>query len=273
MTLTIGHITYANCAPFFHYLPAAGFSGEIVRGVPSQLNRMLACGELDASPSSSFEYARNWQDYLLLPGHSISALGPVKSVLLFSPRPLEDLRRVEIALTGESATSVNLLRVLLLEFLGHGEVACQVPGRPVEELFAEGSPALLIGDRALKASLEKVEGRWVYDLGELWHRFTGLPFVFALWILRLNSAREKRGEVIDLLAQLAESRSRAFASLEKLAAESPERQWMGEERLADYWRCMSYDLTDDHIAGLQLFFRLSIKHGLLDQMPEIRFFE
>jgi chorismate dehydratase len=273
MTLTIGHITYANCAPFFHYLPAAGFSGKIVPGVPSRLNQMLAGGELDASPSSSFEYARNWQEYLLLPGHSISAFGPVKSVLLFSPRPLEELRGAEIALTGESATSVNLMRILLKEFLGHGEVNCRVPERPVEELLAEGSPALLIGDRALKASLEKVEGRCVYDLGELWQRYTGLPFVFALWILRRQSALEKRGEVIDLLAQLAESRRRAFASLKKLASESPERQWMGEEGLADYWRCMSYELTEDHIAGLQLFFRLSVKHGLLDQMPEIRFFE
>jgi chorismate dehydratase len=273
MTLTIGHITYANCAPFFHYLPAAGFSGQVVPGVPSRLNRMLAGGELDASPSSSFEYARNWQEYLLLPGHSISASGPVKSVLLFSPRPLEHMRGTEIALTGESATSVNLLRILLLEFLGHGEVVCRVPERPVEEVLSEGTPSLLIGDRALKTSLEKAQGRFIYDLGELWHRFTGLPFVFALWILRRQSAIEKRGEVIALLDQLTESRKRAFASLEKLAAESPERQWMGEEGLADYWRCMSYELTGEHIEGLKLFFRLSVKHGLLDRMPEIRFFE
>ena len=273
MTLTVGHITYANCAPFFHYLLTAGFAGRIVPGVPAELNRLLAGGALDVSPSSSFEYARNWRDYLLLPGHSISARGPVKSVLLFSPCPLEELEGAEIALTGESATSVNLLHILLREFLHHRQVLLRVPGQPVEELIAAGRPALLIGDRALKAARETRKGLNVHDLGELWYRFTGLPFVFALWILRREAAANKRKEVLALLAQLAESRDRAFASLETLAAESPERAWMGEEPLADYWRCMSYELSEDHVAGLQLFFSLSQKYGLLSELPEIRFFE
>lgn len=273
MTLTVGHITYANCVPFFHYLPELGFAGRIVPGVPAQLNRLLASGDLDVSPSSSFEYARNWQEYLLLPGHSISACGPVQSVLLFSDTPLERLDGEEIALTGESATSVNLLRILLREFLHHEKVVCRVPREPVEEILAVGRPALLIGDRALKAAAEVKGGRHVYDLGELWHKHTGLPFVFALWILRRDAAQRKRQEVRALLDLLAASRARAFASLEKLAAESPERQWMGEERLVDYWRCMSYDLSDAHVAGLRLFFRLARKHGLLDLEPEVRFFD
>lgn len=273
MTLNVGHITYANCAPFFHYLGDLGFSGRIVPGVPAQLNRLLACGELDVSPSSSFEYARNWQDYLLLPGHSISSNGPVQSVLLFASVPLEALDGVEITLTGESATSVNLLQILLREFLGFGKVVCRVPRGPMEEVLAAGRPALLIGDRALKAAAGGAEGRFVYDLGELWHRFTGLPFVFALWILRRDAAQNKRPEVLSLLSQLTDSRARAFASLEKLAAESPEWQWMGEERLVEYWRCMTYDLTAAHLEGLQLFFRLARKHDLLDQEPEVRFFE
>lgn len=91
MNLSVGHITYANCAPFFHYLDSSGFSGRIVPGVPSHLNRLLAEGEIDISPSSSFEYARGWRQYLLLPGQSISSRGPVQSVLLFSSRPLEEL--------------------------------------------------------------------------------------------------------------------------------------------------------------------------------------
>lgn len=85
MSLTVGHITYANCVPFFRHLQDSGFCGRIVQGVPAQLNALLAAGQIDLSPSSSFEYARNWRDYLLLPDLSISASGPVKSVLLFSP--------------------------------------------------------------------------------------------------------------------------------------------------------------------------------------------
>ena len=270
MTLTVGHITYANCVPFFHYLDAAGFRGRIVEGVPAELNRLLASGAIDVSPSSSFEYACRWQDYLLLPGHSISSRGPVRSVLLFSARPIETLEGTEIALTGESATSVNLLRILLAECYGLRQVTCRVPDRPVEALIAEGVPALLIGDRALRAALG-ASGH-VYDLGELWCRFTGLPFVFALWILRREAARTKTQEVAALLRHLTDARARAFASLEAVAATTPERLWMGEGGLIDYWRCMSYELDEQHLAGLRLFFALAVKHGLLTAAPEIRFF-
>lgn len=273
MTLTIGHISYINCAPFFHYLQECGFDGRIVGGVPSELNRRLACGDLDLSPSSSFEYAHNWRNYLLLPGQSISASGPVKSVLLFTSRPIEELEGEPIALTGESATSVNLLQILLREFYGHKEVNCRVPAVPIEEVMAEGGAALLIGDRALRAATKVDRTQRVYDLAELWHRHTGLPFVFALWILRRDAACRDPQGVRSLLKQLAASRQRALADLQTLAANTPERNWMGERELIDYWRAMSYDLDDSHIEGLRLFFALAVKHGLLAETPEIHFFE
>lgn len=273
MSLSIGHITYANCAPFFSHLREVGFEGEIVPGVPSRLNQMLAEGFLDLSPSSSFEYARNWRDYLLLPGHSISTFGPVKSVLLFSEAPLDQLEGASIALTGESATSVNLLKVLLQEFVGLRNIGYALPQKPVEEQIAEGRPGLLIGDRALKTAMAKGAGGGIYDLGELWCRYTGLPFVFALWILRLDSARRQSQEIRTLQLQLNNSRQRAFSSLENLAKRTPERAWMPEDQLVDYWRCMSYDLDAIHLEGLRLFCRLCLKHGLLEEMPEFAFFE
>lgn len=271
MSLIVGHITYANCAPFFRHLREAGFYGRIVPGVPARLNHLLAAGEIDVSPSSSFEYGRNWREYVLLPGFSISSRGPVQSVLLFAPGPLEALEGKEIAITGESATSVNLLKILLQEYVGLGEAKVAVPEGPVEGMLPE-RPALLIGDRALRASLQVPPGVRIFDLGELWFRFTGLPFVFALWILRRQAASERPEAVRTLLAQLSESRRRALASLADLAADAPERLWLGKERLEAYWRCMSYDLGPAHLEGLRLFFRLSVKHGLLPQEPEIAFF-
>lgn len=271
MTLVVGHITYANCTPFFRFLPEAGFAGRIVPGVPAELNRLLAAGEIDVSPSSSFEYARNWRQYLLLPDLSISASGPVRSVLLFSPRPPRDLAEEEIALTAESATSVHLLQILLREFYGLPAVRAAVPTRPVEDLVAAGRPALLIGDRALRAALAPPGGQKVYDLGELWYRHTGLPFVFALWIARRQAVERCRAQVLALQPQLTESVRRSFSSLERLAAETPEREWLGEAGLVAYWRAMSYELSEDHLRGMRLFFQLCRKYGFLDEVPEIRF--
>ncbi len=273
MTLRVGHITYANCAPFFHYLGETGFSGRIVPGVPAQLNTLLAGGQIDVSPSSSFEYARNWHDYLLLPGHSISARGPVRSVLLFTSRPLEDLDGETIALTGESATSVHLLKILFREFLGHRSCSSRIPvGETAEAVVETGGSALLIGDKALQMARRPDLWRHCFDLGELWARFTGLPFVFALWILRRDAAAAQPAAVAELLEQLTRARRMAFADLPQLAARSPERAWMPEAELVDYWRTMDYDLEECHLAGLRLYCQLCVKYGFLSEVPEIRFF-
>jgi chorismate dehydratase len=271
MSLVVGHIKYINCAPFFHYLPPCGFAGRIIGGVPSHLNRLLAQGEIDISPSSSFEYARNWREYLLLPDVSISACGPVKSVLLFSRRPIEALEGAAIALTGDSATSINLLQVILREFYGLRDYRCEVPARPVEEVIAAGGAALLIGDRALREALTG-RSRYVYDLAELWLEHTGMPFVFALWILRRQAAMVKYADIKTLQRQLKCSLELAFASLPRLAAATPEREWMGETGLVDYWRSMSYELGNAHLDGLRFYFHLCARHKLLAEEPEIRFF-
>jgi len=270
--LTIGHIAYANCEPFFHYLRECGFAGTIRAGVPAELNRFLAEGEVDLSPSSAFEYLRNWRDYQILPGLSISSLGAVKSVLFFSARPIEQLRGEEILLTGESASSVHLLHVLLREYYGFEEVLCRVPPGLLEDRIQQGAPALLIGDRALRLA-RNVPGAHVHDLGELWYRFTGLPFVFALWILRQSVAVRHPAEVSAFCRQLQASTLRALDDLPQLAKGAPDYAWYGEQNLVDYWESVSYGLGDRHLAGLRLYAQLLVKYGFLAELPEVKFFK
>jgi len=271
MAFRVGHITYANCIPWFHFLRESGFDGTIVDGVPARLNRLLADGEIDICPSSSIEYARHPDDYLLLPGHSISSIGPVESVLLFSPLPLSALNGVPIAITGESATSVALLQVLLKEFVRLDEVVCVIPELPVEELIARGEPALLIGDRALKMSGAGQPAENIIDLGALWYHFTGLPFVFALWIVRREVARHNAADISNFVAQLDSSRTRAFVDLDTVVLSAEEVKWMGEERLKHYLKKVSYDLEPQHVEGLSCFYALLEKHGLIASAPELEF--
>jgi chorismate dehydratase len=273
MTLQVGRISYLNTIPFFHYLAQTGFAGRVTDGVPAELNARLAVGEIDLSPSSSFEYAVHWRDYLLLPGYSISSLGPVHSVLLFSRLPLAAVASEEIALTGESATSVNLLGVLLREFFGAAQVSCKVPQTPVEDVLAAGGSALLIGDRALRAARNLPQGMHAYDLGELWWQHTGLPFVFALWIVRRHAYVDKPGEIREFCRQLGLALELAFADLAGMAAAVASGSPLGAEELADYWRTVSYRLTPAHLAGLRRFFALCAKHGLLVEEPELLFID
>lgn len=272
MTLTVGRISYVNTIPFFHHLSRSGFAGRVIDGVPADLNTRLAAGELDLSPSSSFEYALHWRDYLLLPGHSISSRGAAHSVLLFSRLPLGEIAGEVVALTGESATSVNLCKVLLREFCGANQVTCRVADTPVEELIAGGGNALLIGDRALRTARSLPAGTKVFDLGELWHRFTGLPFVFALWIVRRRAFAEHPQAILEFRDQLDRALSLAFNDLAGMAAAVAAGAPLAADELITYWRdSMSYELTAEHLAGLRLFYALCCKHGLLAEEPELRF--
>ena len=269
--LTLGYIPYLNCVPFFHHLKTNGFQGEFVTGVPSKLNRMLQHGELDVSPSSSFEYARNWRDYLLLPDHSISSIGKVKSVLLFSPVDLTELSGHEIAITGESATSINLLRIIFREFYDLKNVTDAVPDRSIEDLINQQKPALLIGDRALCLANQLPQGMQVFDLGEIWYQQTGLPFVFALWMIHRTALDEFAVELSGLGRQLLQSREQLLIEPYPLATVLAETVGLDAKTVVDYWETIDYRLDRDHLQGLQLFFRLCKKYHLLDEEPELNF--
>jgi len=255
--LRIGRIDYANCTPIFHGLREQALRGEytFIGGVPSHLNQL---------------YALHPERYLILPDISISSIGPVGSVLLFSRLPIEELDGQTVLLSSESATSVNLLKILIKMRFG---CTCRfsVSTLPLAQALQCASSMLLIGDTALRAALLDSDLR-VYDLGDLWHSWTGLPFVFALWLCGRQVARDRRIEVGQLVHHLSAAKEHASAVFETIAQNSPEAQWMGKERLVDYWRKnLSFDLDARHIAGLILFYRYCTELGLLASNPELHF--
>ncbi|MDA8412885.1 MAG: menaquinone biosynthesis protein [Desulfobacteraceae bacterium] len=270
--LRIGRIEYANCTPIFRALQEyePGLDYKLVGGVPARLNAMLCAGLIDVCPSSSIEYARHSEHYLILPHLSISSVGAVGSVLLFSRVPLKELDRRNILLSSESATSVNLLKILLEKRFG---CRCnyKVHTSSFYEALREAPALLLIGDAALRASILDPD-LLVYDLGQLWHEWTGLPFVFALWLCRRQVAIDRYAEVADLTERLAWSKYHAGENLQSIAEDSPEASWMGADRLEAYWRDnISYDLDDRHLEGLILFYRYCAELDLLTAVPELHF--
>ncbi len=260
--LRVGRIDFANCTPLFRALEEGGLAREVtfVPGLPTELNRKLRTGAVDVSPSSSVEYLENPGLYGFLPDLSISSIGPVGSVLLFSRRPLDELDGRPVALSPASATSVLLLRVLLERFRGL-RPRYGAPGNDEDAV-------LWIGDHALRLARED---RWpfVYDLGRLWFEHTGTPFVFALWICRREAYETDPGAVRELYRKLVLARHRAYRSYAAYARESPEARWMGEAALLDYWQTISYDLTDWHLEGLRRFCEEAAAAGLLGSIPPL----
>lgn len=271
--LRIGEINYLNCTPLFTTLRNNFHddSCQFITGHPSSLNARLRSGEIDICPSSSIEYARNPDLYLILPDLSISSNGSVRSVLLFTRQPIELLNGVSIALTGESETSIALLKILLSRMYSfnnsyyHAESCAQ-------NISSGHDALLLIGDRALKESLLGRAG-YVYDLGELWYKYTGLPFVFALWLLRVDALRNFPEEVYLLHERLVWSKRNALQSFAQIAATLKQNDWTSSSFLINYWGIISYDLTTSHIEGLRLFYRYAAECKLIECEPILHMLE
>ncbi len=270
--LRIGQIDYANCTPIFTTLQKHFDCSRyhFVRGVPAVLNEMLVRREIDVCPSSSIAYGFAPEKYFLLPELSISSIGPVKSVLLFSRVPLAALNNQTIGLTAESATSVNLLRIILAKQYGFVN-NFQKFDLPHDRAIESFTALLLIGDSALKGAATN-SGLHVYDLGELWYSFTGRPFVFALWMVTRQAGEQKRSAISALSRDLLAAKRRAYDSYEEIAAGCRELAWMSGPALVDYWRTISYDLTSDHLEGVRAFYRYATELGILAREPEIRIF-
>jgi chorismate dehydratase len=239
--------------------------------VPSRLNLLLSEGRIDLSPSSSIEYGRSADKYLLLPDLSISADGPVKSVLLFSRVPIEMLNGQCICVTSESETSSALLKIILKKFYGFSNKFLTMNVTEPSGIFISCPAVLVIGDTALRWASTNLS-LYQYDLGDVWRSLTGLPFVFALWILRKDAAQAKFNDANQICSQLRVAKEMAVSSLEKLAEVCSERTWMDVEELISYWSSISYDLSSRHLAGVKVFFRSAMEVGILAKEPDITFF-
>ncbi len=259
--LRIGRIPYANLFPLYYHLQCMAERGTreygFIDGVPSEVNRLLREGLIDVGPSSSIEYLRSPGRYMTVDGHSVSSEGEVGSILLFSRAPLETLDGTTILYSSQSETSAALLGIILSRFYGlHCDT--QQSGLPLLDGL-RGHPAyLLIGDDALLEARRR-QGLHVYDLGEIWYRHTGLPFVYALW----TADRGIAGRIDAFAADLDRAREEALRDLPAVARACPCRKWLSERDLLDYWGKLSYDFNDRHRRGLELFSRYLREDGVL----------
>jgi chorismate dehydratase len=255
--IRLGHIDYSNCIPVHARLLGddAPADVQVVRGVPTELNRALAAGRIDAAPCSSIEYARHAGQYRLLP-LTIASRGPVQSILLECDDHPEALGTGAIGLPTASATAVVLLRILLERrwgvtprFLHYEQTA--------EDPFERGCRgALWIGDVALRR--RPGVGRRLIDLGQEWWSWTGLPFAFAVWQVRRDLPA---ADLARLAALLTDSRAWFRERSAQLARGYGEVYGLAPELLLRYWDSLVYDLTDDVRAGLLRFFRLAAELG------------
>ncbi|HHP51354.1 MAG TPA: ABC transporter substrate-binding protein [Moorella mulderi] len=271
--LRLGKIDYLNCFPLFYPLEKGEIplKARFIRGYPSQLKGLLERGEVDLTPLSSWACRELRDKILIMPSLSISCWGRVKSVLLWSKVPVEDLEGQPLSLTSQGFTSVALLQLLCRRYYRINPTFFYRP--PSQPPFWRDPPALLtIGDEALGLlSSPSSLYPFVYDLGETWWKWTGRPMVFALWALSRAWAQRHPEEAKRIWQALMEAKRRCRRDIKRLAELASAQTGLDEGLIREYWRHIDYELDEEHREGLNLFYNLGRREGLTAEKLKIAF--
>jgi chorismate dehydratase len=266
--LRISAISYLNTAPlmwdFEHSDADKAF--DISYTVPSQCAANLAAGAADIGIIPAAAYA-TIPGLVILPGVAIASRKPVRSILLVSKVPLEQIRSV--ALDTSSLTSVALTKVLFVKWWGPGRTFTSMDP-DIEKMLAEHDAGLLIGDPALKIDRARY---LTYDLAEEWIRLTGKPFVFAFWAVRQGALKDAP-VALDLATVFQDSRDHGLelANLNRIVREWSPRLGLSEADIHKYLtENIYYELDAACVEGLQLFYRYAAECGALPAAPALQF--
>jgi chorismate dehydratase len=223
---------------------------------PARCAELLARGEVEAALVPVIEYQRI-PEIAVIPGVCVGSRSRVRSVVIATRgAELKEVR--SCALDTSSRTSVALIRIIFREFMGF-EPEWRLSAPDLDAMLEEADAALMIGDPAMVFPREKLR---VYDLASLWREHTGLGFVFAMWMARMDAA-----ESISKV-DFAGARDEGLAHVEEIINRDASALGLPDAELRAYLlENISFSLDEEMRAGLDLFYKLAHRHGII---PEVR---
>ena len=274
--LRLGCVKYLNARPLIR-----GWPGKVEFDHPSALCQRLAKGQLDVALVSSFEFLRN-PIYRIVDNVSISSDGPVYSVIVAHRGELSDIHEIELDRASQS--SVNLLLCLLaarrlkprlirnIDFQSACPAGFEAASSGTAENISAGHTGempmfrmphrayLLIGDQAILFRQEHAAEFQFWDLGTQWKELTGLPFVYALWLIRPEVSDAK-----SIAERLRSLRDQNLADLGRVVADAADaKQALTQEFLNRYYHeCLRFGFGPREKEGLQTFADLCANQRLL----------
>jgi chorismate dehydratase len=261
----ISIIDYLNSAPLnYGFKRGLGFERFHLKfQVPSICADQLRSGEVDAGLISSIEFLRI-PELRIVPGLCIASPKRVRSVVILSKVPPEEIR--SLALDTSSRSSVVLGQILLRERYG-ASPETHAMGPDLAAMLETHDAALVIGDPAMRA---RKEGLIVLDLAEEWHAWTGLPFVFALWMVREGAPE------LPLPGGLAPFFQKSLEMGQQNLATIIDEAWHAigwtKLELREYLtENISYHLGEAERESLALFFDKAVRQGFAPTEKALRF--
>ena len=278
MFMRIAASTYLNSAPLV-YSFTQGFLRKkydfIGDEAPSRCAEMLRAGECEIALIPVIELQRI-PGLRIAPEIAVASKKRVRSVLIASRRPLEEVRR--LTLDPASRTSQTLVKILFLRrygFLPECAERAMGPLVDVRNLFDTADAALVIGDPAmrLEASARGLDLK-IYDLAEEWQAMTGLPFVFAVWAAREDVCDGAPGlpSLPGLVDDLIAAKREGVEHIEQIATQYTSELELPRSELLDYLsQNVNYDLDDENLLGMGAYFDLAHECGLIAQKRPMLF--
>ncbi len=190
MAIKVGLVPYLHCEPFYFDMERRGI--ELVEMTPRAVATAIERGDIDAGPVPLVDCFRLEDRIEPVAGFGVACLRRAGSVLLYATKPIDELQEARIGITDEAATAPQLLHVLLR--LQHQvQPAAYVSRQEPHDAF------LLIGNQALRQRRGARGFPHLYDLGDAWHAWTGLPFVFSRWMVRNDMEPRDKNLLEDIL--------------------------------------------------------------------------
>ena len=257
--LRLGVVPYMNAKPLIYGLSQQTNSIELSFEVPSLLPTMLNNDQIDVAIIPSIEYFRSG-NYAIIPDISISSCGSVESVKIFSKVPIQNIRTA--ALDKSSLTSCALTKIILKEQY-HLSPQYTQWNKQYNISGTNADAVLLIGDNAMKVT----DNEYVtLDLGQAWFEYTGLPFVYAVWVVKRDRC------IPGINKMLKSAREAGIRSVKELAATESHRLQLTQERCLNYLtKSIRYNLGKEEIKGFRAFYQHAVSLGLAPKGVEIVF--
>jgi chorismate dehydratase len=265
--LRVSAISFLNTAPLMWDFDHGDLRRDyrVDYTLPSACAEILRNGMADIGIIPAAAYT-TIPDLVVIPDVAIAARGPVRSILLVSKKPMDQI--ITLAADTSSRSSVALLRVLFENFIHTKPEFVPMPPQ-LEPMLRRCDAGLLIGDPAL---LAKTDGFHVYDLAEEWKRFTGKSFVFAFWAVRKQALQDHEGKSVVEAFQRSRDNGLQPESIAKIAREWSVRLSLPEALICNYLADnIYYKLDSDCLDGLRLFYQYAAECGALPKAPTLEF--
>ncbi|MBI1371950.1 MAG: hypothetical protein GC159_04205 [Phycisphaera sp.] len=249
---TVGCVSFLNAKPLVDGLDDRD-DLSIVYDVPSRLLSYLLAGDVDVALCPVIDFQCSPQPLRIVPVGGIGCDGETHTVRLFSRVPFKQIQRVRI--DADSHTSIVLMHVVLADLYG---VRVQTVA-PSEPLDGEVDAMLLIGDKVVTAAPSDADYPHQLDLGESWKRCTGMPFVFATWMTRVDTDLGTLPGVLD-----AQRRANASRIDQIVARNAGGLGWPGDLAQRYLGELLKYEVGDRELKAIERFWNRAYTLGCID---------